>query len=212
MKSDVAIMDVRADSVVVLDFETTGLSPLQGERAIEIGAVKLEGGQIVDRFQALMNPGQPVSAFITEYTGISNEMLAQAKPNADVMRDFASFIQDSHLVAHNASFDKKFLDAELMRIDSSYNGEFSCSLLLSRRILQSAPNHRLGTLVNYLDIPSTGSFHRALYDAEMTAKLWMAMIEDICQQVQQSSIPFYFVQKLTKTSKRNIAQVLASYR
>lgn len=212
MKSDVTIMDISADSVVVLDFETTGLSPQQGERAIEIGAVKLENGQIVDRFQALMNPGQPVSGFITEYTGISNEMLAQAKPNAEVMRDFAGFIQDSHLVAHNASFDKKFLDAELMRINSGYNGEFSCSLLLSRRILQSAPNHRLGTLVNYLDIPSTGSFHRALYDAEMTAKLWMAMIEDICQQVQQSSIPFSFVQKLTKTSKRNIAQVLASYR
>ncbi len=64
-----------AKSVVVLDFETTGLSPNQGDRAIEIGAVKLENGTVVDRFQSLMNPGFRVSGFIENYTGISNAML-----------------------------------------------------------------------------------------------------------------------------------------
>ena len=68
----------RADSLVILDFETTGLSPNMGDRAIEIGAVRLDNGEITERFQELMNPGQRVSAFIEDYTGISNKMLAGA--------------------------------------------------------------------------------------------------------------------------------------
>ena len=68
----------RADNVVVLDFETTGLSPNQGDRAIEIGAVRLSKGVVVERFQELMNPGFRISGFIENYTGITNAMLAQA--------------------------------------------------------------------------------------------------------------------------------------
>ena len=68
-------IDSCADTVVVLDFETTGLSPDYGDRAIEIGAVKLVDGVLVDRFQQLMNPGQRISSFIENYTGITNSML-----------------------------------------------------------------------------------------------------------------------------------------
>ncbi|MEZ8386577.1 PolC-type DNA polymerase III, partial [Vibrio splendidus] len=101
-----------ADSVIVLDFETTGLSPNMGDRAIEIGAVKLVNGEVVDTFQQLMNPGFRVSGFIESYTGISNRMLSTAASCSEVMDEFADFIQGSQLVAHNASFDKRFLDAE----------------------------------------------------------------------------------------------------
>src|SRR5512144_499732 len=104
-------------SVVVLDFETTGLSPDCGDRAIEIGAVLIRDNRIVDRFQSLMNPGRKVSSFIEEYTGITNRMLAAAPPVADVMPRFASFMDRHHLVAHNASFDRRFLDAELRRVN-----------------------------------------------------------------------------------------------
>ncbi|GAL03067.1 DNA polymerase III alpha subunit [Photobacterium aphoticum] len=82
-----------ANTVIVLDFETTGLSPNMGDRAIEIGAVKIENGQVVDQFQQLMNPGFRVSSFIEGYTGISNYMLADAQPCDVVMNDFADFIQ-----------------------------------------------------------------------------------------------------------------------
>ena len=71
-------MHENANSLVVLDFETTGLSPTQGDRAIEIGAVRIENGQVTDKFQALMNPGFRVSSFIEQYTGITNQMLAKA--------------------------------------------------------------------------------------------------------------------------------------
>ncbi|WP_081589006.1 3'-5' exonuclease [Paraglaciecola psychrophila] len=197
-----------ADSLVVLDFETTGLSPNMGDRAIEIGAVRLERGQVVDRFQALMNPGKPVSAFIENYTGITNRMLNRAAPCDEVMHEFSDFMGDSNLVAHNASFDKRFLDAELGRICRSYDGHFACSLLVARRVYQQAPNHKLGSLIAYKNIPSEGGFHRALYDSEMTAKLWMAMLDDISQIITTKVVPFRLIQKLSKTPKSGVNTLL----
>lgn len=198
----------KANTVVVLDFETTGLSPDYGDRAIEIGAVRIENGEVVERFQALMNPGCRVNSFIEEYTGITNAMLKAAPACREVMQQFADFIDGYNLVAHNASFDKRFLDAELNKISRSYSGKFVCSMLMARRIYQDAPNHKLGTLVEYANIPSEGAFHRALYDSEMTGKLWLAMLDDISQQYDIESIPFTLTQKLTKTPKNNVHQFL----
>lgn len=203
---------MNANTLIILDFETTGLSPDNGDRAIEIGAVKLENGVVTEHFQELMNPGRPVSAFIEDYTGISNSMLRTAASCGEVMARFADFIQGQNLVAHNASFDKRFLDSELNRISSGYDGQFTCSLLLSRRLNQNAPNHKLGTLVNYKGIASNGNFHRALYDSQMTAELWLAMLEDIQQRTQQDEVSFSLVQKLTKTSKAKVGKFLADFR
>jgi len=99
--------------VIVLDFETTGLSPQYGDRAIEIGAVLIDNDRIADRFQSLMNPGVRISSFIESYTGISNDMVAAAPPCEEVMEQFSEFMGQYPLVAHNASFDRKFLDLEL---------------------------------------------------------------------------------------------------
>ena len=193
-----------ANTVVVLDFETTGLSPGMGDRAIEIGAVRIEGGEVTARFQELMNPGQRVSGFIESYTGITNAMLNDARPCGEVMREFADFISGYNLVAHNASFDKRFLDAELERESVGYSGQFSCSMLTARRIFQYAPDHKLGTLVEYMDIPVEGVFHRALYDSEMTAKLWLAMLDKVQQQYVLPAIDFRLMQKLAKTPKHGV--------
>jgi len=193
-----------ANTAVILDFETTGLSPGMGDRAIEIGAVRLDSGRVTERFQELMNPGQRISGFIESYTGITNNMLQDARPCSEVMRDFAGFIGDYNLVAHNASFDKRFLDAELERVSVDYSGQFACSMLASRRIFQHAPNHKLSTLVAHINISVDGVFHRALYDSEMTAKLWLAMLGDIGQQYEASDIPFSLMQKLTRTPKHSV--------
>ena len=198
----------RADTVIVLDFETSGLSPDYGDRAIEIGAVRIENGEVVERFQALMNPGRRIDSFIEGYTGITNGMLKDAPPCKEVMHEFADFINGYNLVAHNASFDKRFLDAELDKISRSYSGQFACSMLMSRRIYQNAPNHKLGTLVEYVNIPSDGAYHRALYDSEMTTKLWLAMLDNISEQVEIESIPFTLTQKLTKTPKQDVRKFL----
>ncbi|GAC32972.1 3'-5' exonuclease [Paraglaciecola polaris] len=199
-----------ADSLIVLDFETTGLSPDMGDRAIEIGAVRLEKGEVVERFQALMNPGRRISAFIENYTGITNQMLSKAAPCDEVMDEFAHFMAGSNLVAHNASFDKRFLDAELRRISRPYTGSFACSLLLARRLYQHAPNHKLGSLISYKNIPAQGDFHRALFDSEMTAKLWMTMLDDIAVQTAQKDVPFTLIQKLSKTPKNAVNKLLSA--
>lgn len=201
----------QADTVVVLDFETTGLSPDMGDRAIEVGAVRLKNGQVVSRFQELMSPGHKVTGFIENYTGITNAMLKVAAPCDEVMDRFGQFIADDNLVAHNASFDKRFLDAEFKRIRHSYAGQFSCSLLMARRVFPLAPNHQLATLVHYSKIPAQGGFHRALYDSEMTAKLWLAMLGSLTERYALGEIPFSLVQKLNKVPKKSVENFLQKH-
>ncbi len=198
-----------ANTVIVLDFETTGLSPNMGDRAIEIGAVKIDNGIVVDRFQQLMNPGFRVSSFIAGYTGITNQMLQNAPPACDeVMDQFADFIAGYNLVAHNASFDQRFLDAELENIGRDYQGQFACSMLIARRLYQQAPNHKLGTLVEYKDIDNDGVFHRALADSEMTANLWLLMLDDLKADYQITMPNFSVMQKLSRTAKASVPTYL----
>ena len=198
-----------ADTVIVLDFETTGLSPNYGDRAIEIGAVKLVNGEPVERFQQLMNPGRRIDPFIESYTGITNAMLKKAPPCDEVMSDFADFIGDFNLVAHNASFDARFLDAELDTIKRNEHGPFACSMLAARRVYPDAPNHKLGTLVSYKALPNDGTFHRALADAEMTVHLWLSMLKDISQDHAFEMIPFSLIQRLSRTAKAAVPGFLS---
>ncbi|MDG3086194.1 3'-5' exonuclease [Vibrio hannami] len=203
-------MSLSAKSVIVLDFETTGLSPNMGDRAIEIGAVKLVDGEVTDTFQQLMNPGFRVSSFIEGYTGITNNMLRNAPSCEEVMTEFAGFIGDSALVAHNASFDKRFLDAELDMIGASYSGQFACSMLIARRLIQDSPTHKLGDLVRFKQIENDGTFHRALADSEMTARLWMLMVEEL-EQKGITDPTFELMQKISKTGKHAVDSLLAKH-
>lgn len=202
---------MRADTLVILDFETTGLSPNQGDRAIEIGAVRLVKGEITGQFQALMNPGFAITSFIEDYTGITNNMLSEAAPCQQVMSDFFEFIADDNLAAHNAAFDRRFLDAEFTRLGRHSVGEFSCSLLLSRRVFQDAPSHKLGELIQFTNIPSSGGFHRALYDAQMTSHLWVAMLDSIAERYGLVDLSFEQIQKLNKTAKKSVDKLLKSW-
>lgn len=194
---------------VVLDFETSGMSPQQGDRAIEIGAVRVSDGKIVERFQSLMNPGFRINRFIEDFTGISNEMLRDAPDGGKVMEDFAGFIGNAPLVAHNASFDRRFLDAELRRIKRSLLQEFGCSLLVARRVYPEAPNHKLETLVRYRQLPSKGQFHRALADAEMTCHLWLGMASDLKKSYGFKEVSFKLMQGLAGVPKAKAASYLA---
>ena len=195
-------------TAVIIDFETTGLSPNMGDRTIEVGAVLVDNNRIVDKFQSLMNPGMRISAFIEEYTGITNKMLSTAAPVKDVMKNLARFIRQHHLIAHNASFDCKFLDAELARISHKRNNEFACSLLSARRIYQDAPNHKLETLVRYKNIKTDGTYHRALADAEMTAHLWLRMMADIKSEYGLKQVSFQLMQQLGKVPKKKVGDFM----
>ncbi len=200
-----------ANTVVVLDFETTGFSPDYGDRVIEIGAMRVENGKVVACFQELMNPGRLIDGFIEDYTGITNAMLKDAPPCNEVMHRLADFIDGYNLVAHNASFDKRFLHAELSRICRNYTGKFACSLLTARRIYQNSPNHKLATLLGHINIPIEGAFHRALYDSDMTTRLWLAMLDNITKRYKIDPIPFALIQKLSKISKTKISNFLQKW-
>ena len=198
--------------IVVLDFETSGMSPDFGDRAIEIGAVKIVAGQVVDEFQSLINPGFAINGFIIDFTGINNQMLESAPPADKVFSEFKSFLGGGNLVAHNASFDKRFLDAEFEQLGLSYTGSFSCSMLIARRLLQNAPNHKLGTLVDYLSIKPTGQFHRALADAQMTAQLWFCLMDEVKKYSAGVALSFEEIQKLAKVPKKNVIKFLEKYK
>lgn len=194
---------------IVFDFETTGLSPYNGDRAIEIGAVLVSDGEIKDRFQTLMNPGMRISSFIESYTGISNEMLSSAPTNSNAMKKFSKFIGNTPLIAHNASFDKNFLMAEFSKIDYLATQPIACSLKVARRLYQNAPNHKLMTLIKINNIKITGQFHRALADAEMTARLWMKMGDDLKDKFNHIDVNFAFMHKLSSVAKKDIGKFIS---
>ena len=165
--------------IAVIDFETTGLSPAYGDRATEVAIVLVERGRVVDRFQSLMNAGVRIPFFITQLTGISNAMVAAAPDIAQVMARASRFVGNAPMVAHNASFDRKFWVGELARLGLPAPQPFACTLLVSRRLYPQAPNHRLGSLVDYHHLPRTGAAHRALADAEMAAELLGQIQQDL---------------------------------
>ena len=197
--------------IAVIDFETTGMSPNEGARATEIGIALLEAGQIVDRYQGLMNAGARIPPFIEELTGISNAMIRKAPPASEVMREAAAFVGDCPMVAHNASFDSKFWDAELMRIGLRRQQDFACSMLVSRRVFPAAPSHKLGTLVRYANLPVTGAFHRALADAEMTAHLLVRMSGELCRCYGLDDVPHELLCRIQRTPKQKIGQCVEAF-
>jgi DNA polymerase-3 subunit epsilon len=202
---------VTQDRVVILDFETTGLSTNGGDRVIEVGAVIVESDRITDSFQSLVNPGVPVSHFIESYTGISNSMLSKAPGADDVFPDLYRFIDGAVIIAHNASFDRKFLDMELANVGYSNVQPFLCSMRIARRLYPKAPNHKLGTLVKYARVPVTGEFHRALADAEMTAGLWIRMMELLTQEYGLLHLELQLLQKLQSLPIARTRHWLSNY-
>lgn len=174
--------------------------------------VLISNDQIVERFQSLMNPEMRISSFIENYTGITNRMLSSAPSIKEVMLKLKTFLAQHYLVAHNASFDSRFLDAELERINHKRKNEFACSMLTSRRLYPEAPNHKLETLVRYKNLKTDGVHHRALADAEMTAHLWIRMIEDIQTSYGLQDVPFGLMQQLSKISKKNVPDFMTKMR
>lgn len=161
----------------VIDFETTGLSP-GADRIIEVAAVIVRDGVVVDTFSELMNPGYRIPGFITSLTGISDAMV-RGKPRPEVvMPRLRDFLGDHVCVAHNAAFDQRFFCAEMQLAEHAHERTFVCSLLLSRRLIQGSPDHKLGTLLRHLRIapPADMRAHRALADVLMTSALWIHLI------------------------------------
>jgi DNA polymerase III subunit epsilon len=198
--------------VAVIDFETSGLSPGMGDRATEVAIVMLERDRVVDSFQSLMNAGVRIPAFIEAYTGISNEMIARAPRAAQVMAQARRFVGDLPMVAHNASFDRRFWIAELERLGERAQQPFACTLLLSRRLYPDAPNHKLGSLAAFHRLPSSGRAHRALADAETAAALLSRIRDDLRSRFGVAEPGHALLMKLQACTRKGLPRAIEQYR
>jgi DNA polymerase-3 subunit epsilon len=196
------------ETVAVLDFETTGLSPGMGDRATEIAIALVRDGVVVDRFQSLMNAGRWIPGEVTALTGITNAMVAAAPPAASVMREACSFVGNTPVVAHNASFDKKFWEAELAQLSLPSVSPFACTLLLARRVYPQSLNHRLSTLVQLLGLPKSGRAHRAMVDAEMTSHLWCRIQQDLAKAYGLRRVDHGLLMRVQKLPKAQMPTFL----
>lgn len=155
------------DNYVVLDVETTGLDP-DYDDVIEISAVRYASDEQVDSFSSLVKPSFPVSEFITDLTGITNEMLANAPTISDIFPDFLRFLGDNIIVGHNVNFDINFLyDASLKITGQPIVNDFVDTLRLSRRMFPDETHNRLLDLITRFGIGTTVA-HRAESDVQQT--------------------------------------------
>lgn len=164
---------------VVLDFETTG-AKCPPCRVTEIGAYRIEKGKITDKFHTLINPETDIPIFITQLTGITNAMVRNAPKFREIAEDFLSFLGDAVLVAHNASFDVRFLNHEIGKIYDGYKvaNPHLCTVQLSRRLVPHIENHKLNTVAEYFRV-NLENHHRASHDAHATAKIFVNLLEQL---------------------------------
>ncbi|HEY6804483.1 MAG TPA: exonuclease domain-containing protein [Pyrinomonadaceae bacterium] len=161
---------------VVVDVEATG-AKTPPNRLIELGAYRIRGGKIVDKFLQLVNPEIPIPRFVCSLTSISNEMVRRAPVFAEVAPRWLDFVSDSVLIAHNAPFDTSFLNHEISRVYPGHRmvNPHLCTVKLSRRVLPDVANHRLDTLAAHFSIP-IASRHRAGSDALATAEIFLHLM------------------------------------
>lgn len=164
----------RPNSYVVLDVETTGLSP-EMDSIIEFGAIRIENGHEVDCFTTYINPGCPIPQRITQITGITEADVASAPNLQTTIQTIASFIGDSTIVAHNASFDLAFLRRAYIAAGLPAKFDTIDTLRLARTAFPDAPNYKLSTLIDYLHLGGTQS-HRALSDVRYTNLIYQACL------------------------------------
>jgi len=164
---------------VVVDVEATG-AKTPPNRLIELGAYRIRGGCIVDKFHSLVNPEIPIPRFVMSLTGISNEMVRDAPVFADVAPKWLDFVSDSVLIAHNAPFDTSFLNHEISRVYPGHRmvNPHLCTVRLSRRALPDISNHRLETIASHFSIP-IASRHRAGSDALATAEIFLLLLVEL---------------------------------
>ena len=169
------------EEYVVFDLETTGLYPNSDDTIIEIGAVKIKGGKIIDRYDELINPGKLLSEEIIKITGINNEMLQDKRKEETCIKDFMKWVGNLPMVAHNAKFDIAFIEKAFEKYNLGNLSNIVIDTLgLSRYLESSERYHNLATLVKRYNIPwDESKHHRADYDSEGTALIFDKMLRKL---------------------------------
>jgi len=160
---------------VVIDLETTGLDAKLDD-IIEIAAVRYKDKKIIDSYTTLVNPLKPIPEHITKINGITNEMVKNAPTIEEALPKLIDFISDSIIVAHNASFDLKFLKSHAARMGIEISNPYTDTLTLSRKVFPELENHKLTTVANHIGFYAD-TFHRAYNDAMACGQILLKCIE-----------------------------------
>ena len=163
------------DTFVVFDLETTGFSA-EVDRIIEIGAVKIKNGEIVDNFSKFVNPKIPIPFGIEKLTGINDSMVMEAEPIEKILPEFLEFCGDAVMVAHNAGFDTSFIINNAERLGIKYDPTIMDTVLLAQFVIPNLHNYKLDTLCKHLAV-SLENHHRAVDDAQATAYIYLKMVK-----------------------------------
>lgn len=158
---------------VAFDLETSGLN-CEKDEIIEIGALKVRDGKVIERFSRLIKPKVPVPPEITAITGITNEMLSEAPPIEKVIPEFVLFCRDEILLGHNVMFDYKFTKVYAKRYGLPFEKKGIDTLKIARKVLPELESRSLGALCVHYDIVNQAA-HRAYHDALATAKIYHMM-------------------------------------
>jgi len=190
--------------VVVLDFETTGLSP-GSDRITEVAALRVVGTRVVDRYVTLVNAGVRIPAHITSLTGITNDMIAIAPHASDVVKALADFIATDLVVAHNASFDHGFLKAECAKA-RILNRSFDtlCTMRLARRLMPGYGSYKLSSVADRLGVSRSGSEHRAESDARVAAEVLVALTRKVVLDYGATAVDPYLLRRVTGWTTREV--------
>ena len=163
---------------ILFDIETTGLDS-EFDEIIEIGAIKVDNYKIIDEFHSLIKPKEEIDEFITNLTGITNEMVENAPNIEEVLPNFISFIGDMILVGHNVNFDINFIYDEMINLGlGEVKNDYVDTMRLSKIILPELDHHRLKDLAKYYKLDIEGS-HRALKDVQITNDVYLKLFDEM---------------------------------
>ncbi len=165
------------DEFIVFDLETTGLSAATC-KITEIGAVKIKGGEVIERYNTFVNPQCPIPEEVVKLTSITDEMVADARTIDEVLPEFMEFVGDRLMIAHNADFDTGFIRVAAKQLNLPFENAYLDTVALSRYLNPELKSHKLNRLAEHYEL---GDFHhhRACDDAEMLAMIFFAMIEQM---------------------------------
>ncbi|MDD5110509.1 MAG: 3'-5' exonuclease [Patescibacteria group bacterium] len=170
---------------VVVDVETTGLRPWQGDRVVEIGALRVERGKVAGKFWQLVNPGRPIPPEAQRIHGITDADVAGQPVMAEVLPQFFSFTSALPLVAHYAAFDRSFIESACQACGLAHPvRRYLCTVELSRYVNPHLPRHNLDALAHYYGI-TVSDRHRALGDVEATWQLY-EMLRRMCERAPRA--------------------------
>ncbi len=197
MSTSKYLLHTLPDSYIAVDLETTGLDP-EWDDIIELAAIKVENGSVTAQFESLVNPGCQIGGFITELTGITNDMLSEAHTLDQVLPDFLTLIQSDVMLGHNFSFDLRFLQNAADSLGLPFEKrQYVDTMRIARKVFPDWKHYRLCDLVENLHVESAGA-HRGMLDVLATKGCYDALrkameergltAEDLCNTASARSL------------------------